>query len=118
MAEATAVKVPNYTDEMVVAMVADYEANPTPETVAKLASEFSKTTRSIVAKLVREGVYKAQQRVTKTGAPVVRKAELVAMIQEKLGVEMPTLEKASKADLEVLVGSIVTGFDEVFDEVN
>ena len=44
MAEATAVKVPNYTDEMVVAMVADYEANPTPETVAKLSSEFSKTT--------------------------------------------------------------------------
>ena len=108
------VKVPNYTDEMVTAMVATYEANPTPETVAKLASEFSKTTRSIVAKLVREGVYKAQQRVTKTGAPVVRKAELVAMIQEKLGVEMPTLEKASKADLEVLVGSIVTEFDEVF----
>jgi pantoate kinase len=102
------VRVPNYTDEMVTAMVADYEANPTQETVAKLSQEFSKTTRSIVAKLVREGVYKAQQRVTKTGAPVIRKAELVAMIQEQLGVELPTLEKASKADLEVLVRSIVT----------
>jgi len=105
MTEVT--RVPNYTDEMVTAMVADYEANPTQETVAKLSQEFSKTTRSIVAKLVREGVYKAQQRVTKTGAPVVRKAELVAMIQEQLGVEVPTLEKASKADLEVLVRSIV-----------
>jgi pantoate kinase len=101
-------RVPNYTDEMVDSMVADYTDSPTPETVAKLASEFSKTTRSIVAKLVREGVYKAQQRVTKTGAPVVRKAELVAQIQEQLGVEVPTLEKASKADLEALVVSITT----------
>ena len=101
-------RVPNYTDEMVDSMVADYTDSPTPETVAKLASEFSKTTRSIVAKLVREGVYKAQQRVTKTGAPVVRKAELVAQIQEQLGVEVPTLEKASKADLEALVCSITT----------
>ena len=100
------VRVPNYTDEMVTAMVADYEANPTQETVAKLSQEFSKTTRSIVAKLVREGVYKAQQRVTKTGAPVIRKAELVSQIQDALGVELLTLEKASKADLEKLLSKV------------
>jgi len=104
MTEVT--KAVNYTEEMVQAMVADYQDNPTPETVAKLSEEFSKTTRSIVAKLVREGVYKAAPRVTKTGAPVIRKAELVAQINETLGVELSTLEKASKQDLESLVTAL------------
>ena len=99
-------KAVNYTDEMVQAMVADYQDNPTPETVAKLSQEFNKTTRSIVAKLVREGVYQAAPRVTKTGAPVVRKADLVAQINEALGVELSTLEKASKQDLESLVNAL------------
>tara|TARA_B110000503_G_C7098276_1_gene392619 strand:- start:435 stop:821 length:387 start_codon:yes stop_codon:yes gene_type:complete len=100
MAEVT--RTPNYTDEMVDSMVSDYQDKPTKDTVAKLASEFNKTTRSIVAKLVREGVYIAAPRVTKTGAPVIRKAEIVARIQDALGVELLSLEKASKADLEML----------------
>jgi response regulator RpfG family c-di-GMP phosphodiesterase len=98
----------NYTDAMVQQMVLQYTGNPTPDTVAVLSKEFNKTTRSIVAKLVREGVYIAQVRVTKTGAPVIRKAEIVSQIQELLGVDMPTLEKASKYDLESLLCSITT----------
>ena len=104
MTEVT--RTPNYTDEMVNAMVADYVDSPNTDTVAKLASEFNKSTRSIVAKLVREGVYVAKPRVTKTGAPVVRKSELVSQIQGYLGVEVPTLEKASKADLEMVLAGI------------
>jgi hypothetical protein len=104
MTEVT--RTPNYTDEMVNAMVADYQDNPTKDTVEKLASEFNKSTRSIVAKLVREGVYVAAPRVTKTGAPVVRKSEIVAQIQDALGVEFTTLEKASKADLERLLAAV------------
>ena len=106
MTEAT--RTPNYTDEMVNAMVADYQDNPTKDTVAKLASEFNKSTRSIVAKLVREGVYQAQPRTTKTGAPVVRKSEIVAQLQVELGAQagFPTLEKASKADLQNLLALI------------
>jgi hypothetical protein len=104
MTEAT--RAPNYTEEMVDAMVADYQDNPTPDTVAKLSAEFNKSTRSIVAKLVREGVYVAAPRVTKTGAPVVRKAEIVAQIQDALGIELPTLDKASKADLEKLLAKV------------
>jgi len=102
----TTVKAVNYTDEMVDAMVADYTGNPTKDTVVKLASKMGKTTRSIVAKLVREGVYIATPRVTKTGAPVIRKAELVTQIEDKLGVQLSTLEKASKADLEKLLAVI------------
>jgi hypothetical protein len=101
-------KAVNYTDAMVESMVLQYTGNPTLDTVAVLSKQLNKTTRSIVAKLVREGVYVAQVRVTKTGAPVVRKSELVAQVQELLGVEMPTLEKASKCDLESLLCSLTT----------
>ena len=106
MTEVT--RTPNYTDEMVDSMVADYTGNPTKETVATLAKEFNKSTRSIVAKLVREGVYVAQVRVTKTGAPVVRKSEIVAQLQTELGAQagFPSLEKASKADLQNLLALV------------
>ena len=106
MTEVT--RTPNYTDEMVDAMVAEYTANPTKDTVVSLSREFNKTTRSIVAKLVREGVYVAQPRTTKTGAPVVRKSEIVAEIQTELGATagFPSLEKASKADLQNLLARI------------
>jgi hypothetical protein len=104
MTEVT--KAANYTEEMVDAMVADYQDNPTKETVERLSAEFGKTTRSIVAKLVREGVYVAAPRVTKTGAPVVRKADLVIQIQNAIGQELPTLTKASKADLQLLLDSV------------
>ena len=106
MTEVT--RTPNYTDEMVDAMVAEYTANPTKDTVVSLSREFNKTTRSIVAKLVREGVYVAQPRTTKTGAPVVRKSEIVADIQTELGATagFPSLEKASKADLQNLLALI------------
>lgn len=106
MTEVT--RTPNYTDEMVDAMVAEYTANPTKDTVVSLSREFNKTTRSIVAKLVREGVYVAQPRTTKTGAPVVRKSEIVAEIQTELGAPagFPSLEKASKADLQNLLALI------------
>tara|TARA_B100000424_G_scaffold179974_1_gene139172 strand:- start:17 stop:433 length:417 start_codon:yes stop_codon:yes gene_type:complete len=96
----------NYTDEMVSTMTEQYSANPTRETVDALAEQFGKTTRSIIAKLSREGVYVAQPRTTKTGEPVISKSELVAQISEHFGVEMPTLVKAGKQDLQRLVEAI------------
>ncbi len=89
----------NYTDEMVVSMTEQYNANPTRETVDSLAKEFGKTTRSIIAKLSREGIYKAQPRTTKTGEPVISKAQYVSAINSHFEVEMPTLVKAGKQDL-------------------
>ena len=94
MAEATA---KNYTDEMVATMIDQYTATPTRATVDALADEFGKTARSIIAKLSREGVYVAQPKTTKSGTPIVRKAEIVARIAGQLGVELeaPSLVKAS-----------------------
>ena len=96
----------NYSDEMVAEMHSLYEANPTRETVEILAEKFGKSVRSIIAKLSREGIYVSQPRVTKTGEPVVRKAELVAQIEDHFEIEVPTLVKASKADLQTLISMI------------
>ena len=96
-------QVKNYTDEMVATMVDQYSAEPTKATVEALASTFGKSTRSIIAKLSREGVYVAQPRTTKAGTAIVRKADIVAEIAQLLGAHesdtMSTLGKASKADL-------------------
>ena len=101
------VRVPNYTDAMVSRMVSAYSSNPTVSTVEVLARELGKTKRSITAKLVREGVYQAQERTTKAGTPIVRKAELVAQIESHfMGVSLPSLVKASKADLQRMVATI------------
>jgi hypothetical protein len=96
----------NYTEAMTEKMVAQYTANPSRDTVDAIANELGKNARSVIAKLSREGVYKAQPRVTKSGEPVVRKAELLAQIQDTLGVELPSLVKASKADLQRLIDTI------------
>ena len=99
----------NYSDEMVAKMTETYEAEPTMDTVKVLAREFGKTTRSIIAKLSREGVYKAQPRTTKTGEPVVQKKELVMEIATVLGVDeanITSLVKATKGDLKNLLNRL------------
>ena len=96
----------NYTQQQTEQMVSKYTANPTRATVDALAKELGKNTRSVIAKLSREGVYVAQPRATKSGEPIVRKAELVAQIEAHFGIEMPTLVKAGKQDLQKLVDAI------------
>ena len=96
----------NYTEQQTKEMVAQYEAAPTKETVVAIAEKLGKNTRSVIAKLSREGVYKAQPRTTKRGEPVVLKQELVNIIQEHFGDESPSLVKASKVDLQKLIDKI------------
>lgn len=106
LGESNMANAKNYTEEMVSEMTTAYTDNPTRDTVDALAKQFGKTTRSIIAKLSREGVYVAQPRTTKSGEPVVAKSELVNQIQEHFGIELPTLVKAGKADLQRLVDAL------------
>ena len=92
----------NYTDAMTEDLLNAYNSEPTVETVREFADKFGKSPRSVIAKLVREGVYQSRPRTTKTGEPVVRKSDLVAFIQSQIQIAMPTLEKASKQDLSKL----------------
>jgi len=93
----------NYTDIMVGRMREVYTDNPTRESVEFLATEFGKSTRSVIAKLSREGIYVPIERKTKSGEPIVRKREIVAQIESHFGDTFPSLVKATKADLQKLV---------------
>ena len=59
------------------------------------------------AKLSSLGVYIPQAKVTKTGKTIVRKDELVGQIEARFGLELPSLVKATKADLEALSSAIM-----------
>lgn len=90
-------KVMNYTAEMTAKAVEMYTAG---EAVEAIATALGRTTRSVIAKLSREGVYKskaeakAEKRVTK--------ADLVAKIAEAVEVEPAKLESLEKATHEAL----------------
>lgn len=92
----------NYTDEMISQMIEAYTKQPTRETVNDLARELVKSERSIIAKLSNLGIYQTPARTTKSGTPIVRKQELVGLIEDGTGLELPSLGKATKADLQRL----------------
>jgi len=97
-------RVVNYTQEQTAELVTRYLAG---ETVETLATAVGKTTRSVVAKLSREGVYVAK---TKTKAETrVKKAELVAQLAGRLGVaeeSVGDLEKLTAKTLGVLLDAV------------
>ncbi len=95
----------NYTKEMEASMMAEYKMNPTRATVEVIAEELGKTTKSVIAKLVTLKVYVKAVKITKTGVPVVRKSELVSKINAHFNVEMPSLVKATKTDLQNLIST-------------
>jgi len=86
----------NYTPEQTTEMVAAYKAGTAVETIAEA---MGKTTRSVVAKLSREGVYQAKTRVT---VARVRKADLVDQLAAACGVAPEIFESLEKANHDVL----------------
>ena len=71
-------------------------------TAQELADEFGKNVKSVIAKAVRMGLYKAKERTSKTGAPIERKEQIVADIAALVGASMEGLEKAPKLVLQEL----------------
>ena len=95
----------NYTEQQTEAMVSAYILDPTRETVDKLAEELGRSTKSIIGKLSREGVYRREVYVSKTGESPITKVEIVNNIAESLGIGAETLaglEKSPKAALREL----------------
>ena len=95
----------NYTDEQTGYIVSRYKDMPRMETVEHLANELGKSTKSIIGKLSREGVYERAVYKSKGGELPVTKTEIVCNIAENLGVEiehLAGLEKAPKATLKTL----------------
>jgi hypothetical protein len=68
----------------------------------EFAAQFGKDVRSIRAKAVRMGIYKAKEKVSKTGGKVESKEDIVADISEIVNRNMDGLEKAPKLVLQIL----------------
>ena len=101
----------NYTDEQTKYMVEEYTKKPSRITVERLAKELEKSTKSIIGKLSREGVYRRSVYKTKTGETPVTKTELVEELAYAFEVDpgvLAGLEKAPKQVLKILKG-VATG---------
>lgn len=105
-------KVVNYTDEMVARLHEVYDGSADEATrdeqVAALAEELGKSAASIRAKLGSEGIYVAKAKAP-SGKNTVRKAELVAVVADKIGMDIDaagSLEKVTKAVLVKLIGAL------------
>ena len=95
----------NYNDQQTQYMILEYTKNPTPETVEKIAAFLEKSSKSIIGKLSREGVYQRAVYTSKTGETPVTKADLVCNIAENLGIEVEDLvglDKSPKTALKAL----------------
>jgi len=68
----------------------------------EFAARFGKDVRSIRAKAVRMGIYKAQAKVSKTGGKVESKEAIAADIAAIVGKDMTGLEKAPKLALQII----------------
>jgi len=100
-------KAKNYTEDQVAEMTEAYNTNPVLETVKAIATEFGKTVPSVRGKLSSLGIYKPQVKATAKGKAIVRKDELVGQLESRFGVTIPSLVKATKADLEALVSAFM-----------
>ena len=87
----------NYTPEQTTQLVEAYKRGTAVE---QIAQELGKSTRSIVAKLSREGVY--QPKAKTSGQTRVKKAELVDKLASLCEVAPEVFESLEKANYEVL----------------
>ena len=95
----------NYTQEQVAHMVEAYTAKPDRVTVDMLAEDLNKSTKSIIGKLSREGVYQKAIYKTKTGEVPVTKEQLIKNIAVLLEIDSSKImgfEKAPKQDIKYL----------------
>jgi hypothetical protein len=69
------------------------------EDALELAAEFGKDVRSVRAKAVRMGIYKAKEKTSKTGGKIESKEQIVNDIATLVGANLDGLEKASKQAL-------------------
>jgi hypothetical protein len=102
MAEKTV----NYTAEQTAQVVQDYLAGVSVDSIAEA---LGKSTRSIVAKLSREGVYKKKEYVTKTGEPVQKKdetADAIGAILRLSEADTDSLAKANKRALKAIFDAL------------
>jgi hypothetical protein len=94
-AEKASKKVENYSAETTAKLALAYAENKDTDS---LAVQFGKSSRSIIAKLSRMGIYVKPEYTTKTGDTPISKEEIVANIATLIDANVETLESLEKAN--------------------
>lgn len=87
----------NYTEAQTTQAVQDYQAGVSIE---QIAETLGKSTRSVIAKLVREGVYQSKSRTLNHSKPT--KADTIQEIAARLNLPQEALQSLEKATLPTL----------------
>ena len=106
MENSVKAKTVNYTPEMETQLREGYEAGTD---VAELATLVGKNVKSVVAKLVRMGVYKKREYTSKTGAKPIKKEQVLdelAKLVDLTESELSSLAGANKTALQKLVQAL------------
>ena len=99
----------NYTEKETEYMIESYTLQPSMGTVELLATELNRSKKSIIGKLSREGVYRREVYVSKTGDKPITKVEIVSNIADALDIEVGSihgLEKSPKETLRKLLEAV------------
>ena len=112
-----ATKTVTYTEAQTAELREAYLADSSQATVDMFAAKFSKSVRSIVAKLSREGIYKKKEYVSKTGEKPVKKEALADEFQAIFGLsesEADSITKANKTALKKILDFVRVDTKESF----
>ena len=100
--EVTGGNVSNYSESETTYMVDIYKENPCMATIESLVEQLKRSKKSIIGKLSREGVYRREVYVSKTGEKPITKMEIVSNIADALGLEVSDMAGLEKSPKEVL----------------
>jgi len=92
-----------YTEQEVTLIVEAYNENPTKETIDRLAATLEKSSRSIIGKLSKVGVYKKVPYSPKYADEVITKEDLVNRIAEYLDLDTDLLAGLAKSQKPALL---------------
>ena len=92
----------NYSESETTYMVQLYQENPCMNTIEVLVEQLKRSKKSIIGKLSREGVYRREVYVSKTGEKPITKVEIVSNIADALDLEVALLAGLEKSPKEVL----------------
>ena len=100
-----------WTAEATQRLVADYSAavdanDGQAVDLSGFADQYGVTVASVRSKLVASKVYVKQEVKAVGNASAVRKIHLVRQIEDALGVEVASFEKATKQDLEAVLAAL------------
>ena len=90
----------NYTEEQEAILMAAGTIDAAK--AAEIAAQIGKAPKSVIAKAVRLGIYKAAEKKSKSGGKIESKEQIVLDIAEIVGKNMEGLEKAPKLVLQAL----------------